>query len=87
MIENERNSECNTFLENSTVPTIGESTMKYGWNTTLKNTVCCCQTPFDIALILEQVSNYTVMLIEQIRVEKDTKAQQCDVIGDMKIFK
>ena len=86
MSENERNSECNAFLENSTVPIIGESTMKHGWHKTLKSTVCCYQTPFDIALILEQVSNHNVMLIEQIRMEKDTKTQQQDMIGDVKMF-
>ena len=53
MSENERNSECHTTLENSTAPTIGEITMKHGWHKTLNNTVCHCQTLFDVALILE----------------------------------
>ena len=64
MSENERNSECDAFVENSTAPTIGESTMKYGWHEILKNTVCCRQTPFDVALLLWQVSNHNVMLTE-----------------------
>ena len=63
MSENDRNDEFNVFLENSTAPTKGESTMKHGWHKTLKNTVLCYQTPFNVALILEQVSNYNVMLM------------------------
>ena len=85
MSENEWNSECNTFLENSTAPTIRESTIKCSCCKTLKNRVCYYQTPFDIALILEQVSNHNVMLIEKIRIEKDIRIQQHDVIGDVKI--
>ena len=52
----------------------------------MKNTVCCYQTPFDIALILKQLSNYNTMLIEQIIMEKDIRTQQHDVIGDVKTF-
>ena len=85
MSGNKRNSECNAFVEKSKAPTIGESTMKHGWHKTLKNTVCCYQTPFDIALILDKVSKYNVMLIEQIRIEKDIMMQQHDMIGDAKI--
>ena len=46
----------------------------------------CYQTPFDVALILEQVSNHNEMLIEKIRMEKDTMRQQHNVIGDVKMF-
>ena len=85
MNENERNSECNAFFEDSVAPTIGERTMKYGWYKTLKNTVHYYQTPFDIALILEQVSKHNVILIEKIRIEKDIRMQQHDMIGNVKI--
>ena len=86
MSENERNSVCDMVLENSTAPTIGESTMKHGWCETLSNTVCCCQTPFGIALILEQVSNHNVILKEQLGMEKDARRQQNERIGDVKMF-
>ena len=57
MSENMRHSENNAVVENSMAPTIRESTMKHGWHKTFNNTVHYYQTPFDIALILEQVSN------------------------------
>ena len=38
------------------------SRMKHGWCQTTNNTVCCYQSPFNIALILEQVSNYNSLL-------------------------
>ena len=47
--------------------------MKHGWHEALNKTVCHYQTPFDVALILEQVSKYNVILTEQIRMEKDTR--------------
>ena len=74
------------FLENSRAPVIGESTLKHGWHKTLNNTVCCYQTPFDIALILEQVSQCNMILTEQIRMEKDIRIQQHEKIGDEKHF-
>ena len=60
--------------------------MKYGWCKTLNNTVCHYQTPFDIVLILEQVSNYNVILTEQLGIEKDTRRQKNERIGDVKTF-
>ena len=82
MSENERHGENNTVVENSTVPTTRESTMKYGWCKTFNNAVCCYQTPFDIALILEQVSSYNVLLIEQMSMEKVTRTK--NMISDIK---
>ena len=35
---------------------------------TINDTVHCCQTPVDVAVILEQLSNYNNLLKEQINV-------------------
>ena len=60
--------------------------MKNGWCKTLNNTVCCHQIPFYVVLIVEQVQNYNVTLKEQLGVEKDTRRQRHEMIGDVKIF-
>ena len=64
MSKNERHGKNNTVVEHSAALTIRESTMKHGWCKTFNNAVCCYQTPFDVALILEEVSNYNFLLIE-----------------------
>ena len=69
-------------MENSAALMIRENAMKYGWCKTFNNTVHYHQTPFEIALILEQVSKHNAMLIEQIRTDKDIRMQQHDEIGE-----
>ena len=56
--------------------------MKCGWGQTISNTVCYYQTPYNIALILEQVSNYKFLLREQIEMDKDAHAKQNNMISD-----
>ena len=56
--------------------------MECGWHQTINNTVCYYQTPYDIALILEQVSNYNILLREKIEMEKDTSTKQNNMISD-----
>ena len=58
MSENQRHGESDAVVENSATPTIRESTMKDGWCKTFNNAMYYYQMPFDIALILDQVSNY-----------------------------
>ena len=84
MSENERHGENDTVVENITAPTIRESTIKHGWHKTFNNTVCYYQTPFDIALILEKVSNHNVLLIEQMIMEKVTRIKQNNMIRNVK---
>ena len=60
----------NTKMENSMATMTNASIMKYGWWQILNNTAHCYQTPYNIALILEQVSSYNMLLREQIETEK-----------------
>ena len=45
--------------------TMKASSMKHGWRQTINNIVHHYQTPFDVALILEQVSNHNNLLREK----------------------
>ena len=45
--------------------------MKHRWCKTINNIVCYYQTPFNIAVIIEQMSNYNNVLREQENIEKD----------------
>ena len=60
MENNDQKSEHKKeLLEEKGNMAIGESTMKHGWCKTcktVKNTVCHYQTPFDVAVILKQMS-------------------------------
>ena len=64
--------ESDTVTENSAVSMKIESNMKYGWHQAVNNTVCCYQTPCDVTVILEQVSNYNVLMREKLSMEKIT---------------
>ena len=44
--------------------------MKHRWCQTVNKTVYYYQTPFNVALILEKVSNYNDVLIEQVNMVK-----------------
>ena len=48
---------------------------------------CCYQTPINVALILEQVSNHYDMLRDQVKIEKSEHAIQYDMGIDENIFK
>ena len=68
--------ESDTVMENSETPMKIESNMKCGWCQTVNNTVCYCQTPHNIAVILEQVTNYNALLRETMSMKKTTWKQQ-----------
>ena len=73
MSDNERHGENNAVVENSAASMIRKSAMQCEQCKTFNIAVCCYQTPFDIASLLEQVSNYDVLLIEQIDMKKITR--------------
>ena len=73
-------------MENSAVTMMRESTMKHGWHQAFNNSVHHCQTPYDVALILQQVSNCDVLLKEQMSMEKVAWMKQNNVISDAKRF-
>ena len=64
MSENEQHHNNNAVMENSAAPIIKESSMNYGQNQTINNAVHYYKMSFNIALILEQVSNYDNLLRE-----------------------
>ena len=76
MSENERHGETNVVVENSPGPTIRESTMTCGWCKKFNDAVSFCQTPFDIAVILEQVANCSVLLRGQMSMETVARMNQ-----------
>ena len=61
----------NMNTERSVEITTKASIMKYGWFQMINNTVHYYQTPCNIALIVEQLSNYNSLLREQIETEED----------------
>ena len=44
--------------------------MKHGWYQKINNAVCYCQRPFNVAVLIEQISNYNNALREQANMEK-----------------
>ena len=65
----------NRKTERSVAMTTKEINMKHGWHQMVKNMVHYYQTPYDIALIVEQLSNYNSMLRGQIEMEEDDTQQ------------
>ena len=59
--------------------------MKHGWHQTVNDVVYCYQTPFTVALIVEQVSNYKNALREQAIMEKSEHRIQDNAISDNNI--
>ena len=62
MSECGQHGEIDAVMENSAVQMKREGNVKHRWCQTVDNTVHCYHTPYDIAVILEQVSNYNVLL-------------------------
>ena len=60
--------------------------MQHGWHQMINYTVCYYQTPHNIALILEQVSNYNNLMRDQMNVEKVTHIIQNNMISGENIF-
>ena len=61
---NEQHNKNNIVTENNAATIKKVSSMKNGWCQTIDNTVCCYQTPFNSALLLQQESNYNILLRE-----------------------
>ena len=61
--------------------------MNYGSHQTVNNIVCYYQTPLNISLILEQVSNYNNMLREQVNMEKSEHGIQNNMISENNIIR
>ena len=72
----------NNSMECSASTTPKASNMKHGWYQTINNTVHYYQTPYNIALIVEQLSNYNVLLRDQIETEKDVLPKKNNLISD-----
>ena len=53
-------------MDRSTAMAIKASNMKYGWCQMIKNTLHYYQTPYNIALIVDQLSSYNSMLRDKI---------------------
>ena len=84
MSELGQHGESDTVMENSAVSMKRESNMKHRWCQTANNTVCYYQTPCNIAVILEQVSNCNVLLRKKMSMEKVTWKEQKNVINEVK---
>ena len=69
MSENEQCHNDDVAMENNMSSITKSISMKHGWNQRINHIVCCCQTPFNIALILEQALNDNNLLREQMNVE------------------
>ena len=65
MIQNEKHSNNNAALENITEKITTLNSMKYRWYNAVNNIAYYYQTPFDIALVLEQVATHKNVLREQ----------------------
>ena len=74
--------EENNSMEHSTSTTPKASNMNYGWYQILNNTAHHYQTPYNVALIVEQLSNYNVLLRVQKKMEKDVFTKQNNLISD-----
>ena len=66
VIENEVRCDNNAEMKCGTDIITKASSMKNGQHQTINNTVHHCQTPFKIAVILEQLSNFNNSLREKI---------------------
>ena len=58
-------------IECRTSSTIEVRNIKCGWFQIVNGAVHCYQSPFNVSLIVEQLSNYNVLLRENIEMDKD----------------
>ena len=58
-------------MEDRTSSTLKTRNMKYGWYQIVNNAVHYFRTPFNVVLIVEQLSNYNMMLRELIEIDND----------------
>lgn len=61
--------------------------MNYGWNQKFNNVVCYYQTPFGIALILDQLSNDNSSLREQEKMKKSEHRIQNNMISEENVIR
>ena len=73
----------NMKTERRAAMTTKASIMKCGWCQMVNNAVHCYQTPYNIDLIVEQLSSYNNMLRGQIEMEED-EIQQNHKSSDVK---
>ena len=79
----EQHNKNKAVMENNTARITKSSSMKHEWFPTINNTVYYYQTPFNVALILEQPSNYNVVLREKMEMKKSTFMKQNNVFSDV----
>ena len=61
----------NRKTERRAAMSMKESNTKHGWCQMVNNTVHYYQTPYNISLIVEKLSNYNSILREQIEMDED----------------
>ena len=61
--------------------------MKHGWHHAINKTVRYYQTPFNLALILKEVSTYNNFLRDQVSMEIAAHRRQNNMIREENIFK
>ena len=80
-------SNNNAALENIAEKITIVNNMKCGQHQAVNNAACYYQTPFNIALISEQVSNHNNVLRERANMEKSAHRIQNNMISEEKILR
>ena len=76
--------QCNmkNTMEHVMSTMLKASNMAYGWHQIINNTAHCYDTPYNIELIVEQLSKHNMLLRDQIETENDVFAKQNNLIRD-----
>ena len=69
-------------MEHRTSLTSKARNMKCGWYQIVNDTAHYLQMPYNIVVIVEQLSNYNMLLREKIAIEKDGFMKQSALIND-----
>ena len=72
----------NNSTDSRTPSSSEERNMKHGWFQIVNSTVHYFQSPFNVALIVQQLSNYNMLLRENIEMDKDCGAKQNNLLSD-----
>ena len=72
----------NNSTEGRTPSSSEERNMKHRWFQIVNGTVHCYQSPFNVALIVEQLSNYNMLLRECVDMDKDCGVKQNNLLSD-----
>ena len=86
MTENGKCNKNNAAIENNTELITKANSIKHGWFQTINNAVCYYKTPFNVAMILEQVSNCNNFLREQVSMEIAAKRRQNNMSSEEKLL-